>query len=184
MHVDANRGLNETIIPNRIAEYWEQIVKGDPTLALSLYQTEQNVFAGLYFAYESFLRDCYESSPGATVEWERERSKTKLLRLIYDEQTVELIWTARDVNHARLIRSSIAHCCGRVTEDIKRQRPPVNIAVNGDRLIIGAKETTSLHNLLKGRALIAARATAAKLRSSSLPASPPSPPEIAGASSA
>ena len=155
--VNQKRGTE--IVDIHVDKLWDGLVKDDPTLALCLWRSELNAYAGLYFAYEDFVRQCYVIISAKIFNAQK---SAKVLREVFGEELVKTCWTDKNIHAARLIRHAIAHASGRITDDIKAAKVKVRTA--GENLLIGAKETTEVHALLKNRALIFATAAVEELK--------------------
>lgn len=118
---------------------------------LGLYQSEVNSYSSLYFAYEDFLRRTCESILNRQIS----TMNASVIREAFDENIFNKCWNDTKVNHARLVRTAIAHNGCKETDALKKVTPKHGFKLHPDGgIVIMCEHVTDLYNVLKEKVLL------------------------------
>ena len=100
---------------------WEKFITTE-TITLALWMSERNTYAGVYFAYESFLVNSLKRA------YNKQSLQAKHLHKFFDEPVVinsmlapsvkDQCWNDTAIDKARLIRNAMTHNGGKVTGEL------------------------------------------------------------------
>ncbi len=143
----------------RSADIWSDLID-QPEFVLSICGSQRLCYAGVYFAYENFVRQCTSLATG-TDEVEYHNNFTKQeedMRMVFGDTTTDRV-ADQQVNIARLVRNALVHAGGRIGNELRKI--PHGLALENDVLQVMAPDTSRLFGQLKMRAsVLAERAVA------------------------
>jgi len=130
-------------------ELWSDFFQSQG-IALSLYMSEVNAYAGVYFAYENYLIRSMKEVTG--LKSLRTDKLPSTLECLVGKTIVEKCWKEKPIELPRLIRHAIAHNGRKVTSHLEKYRS--EISLEADEVVIMAHHTTELYQLLKETAYL------------------------------
>lgn len=133
---------------DKMEDHWGYLVNNQHFHSC-LWSSERTCYGSIYYSYEWFLKECVRVFKGEST-YRVGRDFKKDFNDAFGQQMTETCWTDQEVNIARLTRSALVHNGGRVTKDLRKHKHPFHL--EGEELQIGASVTTSLYQLLAGKA--------------------------------
>ena len=128
---------------------WQQYLEVPP-FQMGLHGTMRLVYLAVYGAYENFLvRSLSIAHDGKRVRV-TDRDFNRDFRAVLGD-LIDDAWLSEEIRTARLVRHSMVHAGGRMTDQLRRCKVPVN--VQDDYLNVFPEHIASLYNALKGPAL-------------------------------
>lgn len=134
----------------RSTDIWSEFID-QPEFVLSICGSQRLCYAGVYFAYENFVRQCTSLATG-TDEVEYRNGFTKQredMENVFGKPTTDCV-ADKYVNNARLVRNALVHAGGRISDELRRISH--GLAVEDGVLQIMATDTSKLSEQLKSRA--------------------------------
>jgi len=149
--VDANASVNQELDGE---EVWKQYLELHP-FQLGLHGTMRLVYLAVYGAYENFLvRSLSIAHGGKRIRITDSSFKADFRSAL--GSLIENAWFADEIRVARLVRHSLVHAGGRVTDDLRKCKIP--LVVHDDSLHVFPEHVSKLYNALKVPALAVMRA--------------------------
>lgn len=130
-----------------INELWIQLLER-PEFSISLWMSEVNAYASLYFAYEICFINCVK----AHCKLNRlriGRDFTDKLKSIIHNDIVDNCWSHTDIEKPRLIRHAIVHNGRKITGNLNKYKRYLNLQNN--EIVIYPEDTNELYKVLKER---------------------------------
>ncbi|WP_372721646.1 hypothetical protein [Novipirellula sp.] len=128
---------------------WQQYLSLHP-FHVGLHGTMRLVYLAVYGAYENFLvrslSIAHNGKPIRVTSSDFKKDFRDKLGVLIDDA-----WFAEDIRIARLVRHSLMHAGGRVTDDLRRCKIP--LVVHNDFLNVFPEHVFALYNALKVPAL-------------------------------
>ena len=134
---------------------------GHSEFRLSIIASQRLCYGGLYFAYESFIVECYKLLSGKPHYQTGGKTKQDFTS-VFGEIVCDRCWSDDHVVDARLVRHALVHAGGRITNALKQRN--LSITIIDSEIQITATDTADLFKLLKTRALQLAEITLTKLK--------------------
>lgn len=128
---------------------WQQYLGLHP-FHMGLHGTMRLVYLAVYGAYENFVVRVLSIAHGGKRIRVTDRDFKKDFRDALGDM-IDDTWFAEDIRVARLVRHSLMHAGGRVTDDLRNCRIPV--VVHDDILNVFPEHISNLYNALKVPAL-------------------------------
>jgi hypothetical protein len=134
----------------RPADIWAELF-ALPEFQLSLLGSQRLCYAGVYFGYENFVRQCTSLATGvAETEYQDSFSAMRNgMETAFGHDVTGYV-VDKDVNVARHVRNALVHAGGRISDSLREI--PHGLVVEGDVLQIVAADTAKLFHQLKARA--------------------------------
>jgi hypothetical protein len=131
------------------ADFWLEFLS-NREFQLSIVGSQRLCYAGVYFAYENFVRQCTSVATGVPESVYQRCFRTQLndMEATFGHDVTERLADAR-VNVARLIRNSLVHAGGRISDELRQV--PHGLSVEKGVLQIKATDTARLFHQLKAR---------------------------------
>lgn len=127
-----------------IEELWKALLSREE-FVVSLWMSEVNAYAQLYFAYEVCFIDLIKTY--SNIQSLRTGSDfTKQISKHLPRELIDYCWKKEAIDKARLIRHAITHNGRRMTKDLSKYRD--HILLHENEIIIFPEETTELFNTL------------------------------------
>ena len=128
---------------------WKEYLSLHP-FHMGLHGTMRLVYLAVYGAYENFVVRLVSIAHGGIRIRVTDRDFNKSLRGAIGD-LADRAWFAEDIRVARLVRHSLVHAGGRVTDDLRRCKIP--LVEHDDILNVFPEHISNLYNALKGPAL-------------------------------
>lgn len=150
------QALQDNPITMNKEEFWSGLLQ-HTEIQLTLWMSEVNAYASVYFAYEAFLIKSMKIAlsldslrvgdrPGQL----KDRLENTLGNLVLNQ-----CWADPEIEKARLIRHAITHAGCKMIHSLEKYRK--DILLEDNEIIILARQTNDLYNLLKERATLFSR---------------------------
>jgi light-regulated signal transduction histidine kinase (bacteriophytochrome) len=149
--VDANASVNQEMDGQ---EVWKQYLELHP-FQLGLHGTLRLVYLAVYGAYENFLVRVLSIAHGGKRIRITDSDFKKDFRSALGP-LIDSAWFAEEIKIARLVRNSLVHAGGRVTDELRKCKIP--LVVHDDSLNVFPEHVSDLYNALKVPALAVMRA--------------------------
>ena len=133
---------------------WQEYLGLHP-FHMGLHGTMRLVYLAVYGAYENFVVRSLSIAHGGKRIRVTDRDFNKNFRDALGD-LINKAWLAEDIHVARLVRHSLIHAGGRVTDDLRGCRIP--LVVHEDLLNVFPEHVSNLYNALKVPALAIMRA--------------------------
>lgn len=142
---------------------WQQYLGLDP-FQMGLHGTMRLVYLAIYGAYENFVVRSLSIAHGGKQIRVTDRNFNNDFRDALGD-LIDDAWFAEDIRIARLVRHSLVHAGGRVTNELRNSKIP--LIVNNDFLNVFPEHLSNLYNALKVPALAVMRSEAFRDKSDS-----------------
>lgn len=114
---------------------------------MALWMSEISAYCAIYFAYEIFLINSIKVANGL-ISLRTNMLPHEIERLLGSTVKVQC-WEDEPIEIARLVRHAVAHNGRKLTTDLSKYKS--KICLEGNEVVIMARDTTKLFNLLKQR---------------------------------
>ena len=135
----------------RSTDIWSALI-GHHEFVFSICGSQRLCYAGIYFAYENFVRQCTSlatSKPESYYQNDFTMQRQDMVA-VFGKECVENHIADERVNIARLVRNALVHGGGRISDELRKISH--GLEVEDDVLQIMAPDTSNLFQQLKTRA--------------------------------
>jgi hypothetical protein len=116
---------------------------------MALWMSEISAYCAVYFAYEVFLINSVKAA--TSLPSLRTKQLPDEIEKLLGSSVSALCWKDEPIELARLIRHAVAHNGRKLTQNLTKYKH--KLFLEGNEIVIMARDTTDLYNLLKERVL-------------------------------
>lgn len=149
IETDLTESLKNKPFKIDITKAWSEYIDSEE-FSLSLWMSEVQAYAGVYFAYENFLIQCLKVA--ANLQTLRTRDLPEIMSKLLGDELLKRCWEDEPIELARLIRHAIVHNGRKITKPLEKFRE--KLLLEEDEIVIMAYQTTELYQFLKNRLTI------------------------------
>ncbi|MBA4311254.1 MAG: hypothetical protein C0417_01350 [Chlorobiaceae bacterium] len=143
--------LNAQPLPKvhmNLQDIWSQYQQ-EHEFNMALWMSEISAYCAVYFAYEVFLINSVKAATG--LKSLRTQQLPDEIKKLLGSSICTQCWKDEPIELARLIRHAVAHNGRKLTQDLTKYKH--KLVLEGNEIVIMARDTTDLYNLLKQRVL-------------------------------
>ena len=129
-------------------QIWDELIKAKD-FVISLWMSEVNAYAAVYFAYEIFLINCLKKKYSLESLRTTNKKFDDHLKKLVGEKVYNECWAEKFIEKARLIRHALVHNGRKITKDLEKYRN--ELTTEESEIVIFPHNTTTLFDELKNR---------------------------------